>query len=112
MRIAIGQSAVTLRDIYQVTSDMVQSPVEPPIRCYILAPNRVEHDFTGGPMKLTCTIELENNSRTDKKDLEISFRHPVEAASTGFNNNVSFTWVGFSEKKATIVSFFFPSVTI
>ena len=105
MRVATGQSSVFLSDIYQVTSEMVKSPSTPPVRCYIIAPNRVEHDFQSGPCKLQCTIELENNSRTDKIDLNISFRRAVEAAA-GINNNVSFTWVGFSEKNTSIVSFF------
>ena len=99
----MGQSAVCIDDIFtQKVPDLV-SPEPPPLKCYLNAPSRVEHNFSNGPMKMPCVIEMENTSRDEKVELDISFRLAVEAAA-GLNNNVSYTWSGISEKKISIVS--------
>ena len=102
MRIATGQSAVCLDDIYAASQQEAKTPTESPIKCYVIAPCRVEHDFSAGPMRLPCTIELENTSKSDKVQFDITFRKAVEAAA-GISSNVQFTWTGFSEKKSCIV---------
>lgn len=101
MRIATGQSAVSLDDIYAASQQEAKTPTESPIKCYVIAPCRVEHDFSAGPMRLPCTIELENTSKSEKVQFDITFRKAVEAAA-GISSNVQFTWTGFSEKKSCI----------
>ena len=104
MRVASGQSVVCIGDIFGTKeAKNLSSPEAPPVRCYLNAPSRIEHNFSNGPMRIPCVIEMENTSRDEKVDLEISFRLAVEAAA-GLNNNVSYTWTGISEKKFSIVS--------
>ena len=103
MRKALGQSALTLDNIYEVTREMASSPTESLIKCYLLAPNRIEHDFSDGPLRLVCTIEFENNSTSQKIDLKMDFRQTL-TADAGLNNNISFAWIGYSEKNISIVS--------
>jgi len=74
-RQCLGQSSIHLDDIFAFANQEQTSPVAAPVRAYLDAPSRVEHDFSSGPAKIRCKIIIENSYKDKSVDVKMCFSH-------------------------------------
>ena len=73
-----------------------------PLKCYIDASYRVEHNFNSGPARVQCQIIIENTTEHTNVDAVLSFQNMLD--SVAGLGDCSFIWSGLSEKKIKLVS--------
>ena len=83
-RQCVGQSIIHLDDIFAFANqDELASPVAAPVRAYLDAPSRVEHDFSTGPAKVRCKSIVENSYKDKNVDVRMSFSQAIDSATGG-----------------------------
>ena len=94
-----GLSWVAVSDLVQANTEQSNPPL--PLKCYIDAAYRVEHNFATGPARVSCCVTIENTSEQTHVEAIVSFQRMLD--SVAGLGECAFVWSGASEKQIKLV---------